>query len=479
VPRDLFEENGITANTTPRDLFSVNNIPIQSPMDQIPQNQSMPIDKRIAADVLAGFAQMGHGILNTPSNIAQYLSKKDLISPETANLIPRQKDYDYSAMLGLPNPSTADKALQSVAQYAPLIPFSELKAANTLAGGVFGATQNENPASGFIEGALGQTIPAAAFKGITKIPKALENFHPQKLANAILEDLGKGKSVPKTIENMVEKLKSSYSIRKAGSDKIFSPVNTKHNNKYIDEYLDNYLGLDKDIEKYFTPSLRKMNDAFLNKPTFKNAHDLQSQLGYEIRDLEKQKAAQTLDTAGKNQLEHYRETRDSLVKDIKKYFERKDPKSGQVYKKGLENWQKEIVPYYSDPLLAKIVQGKVKNPGNEITNIFKNPEENIQKVVKDVGPDLLDSLAYVKIGELSPNTNAENIAKAMHNYYRKDYSQYITPKFKNQYDLLNKRIKYAHYIKKVPILSKLSDLVEGSNTIEAGDLAKSLYEMNQ
>lgn len=72
-------------------------------------------------DILSGAAKGGHQVLNAPSNIANYLASKGIISNGMAGMVPRQQDYNYDAMLGINNPTFADKALQFVPQVAPLV----------------------------------------------------------------------------------------------------------------------------------------------------------------------------------------------------------------------------------------------------------------------------------------------------------------------------------------------------------------------
>jgi len=85
--------------------------------------------KNLPADVVAGLAEGGHGLLNAPSNLAPILSRLSGTSgllqmggidpSQVTNLIPRQKEYDFSAMLGVPNPTLGDKLIQGAAQYLP------------------------------------------------------------------------------------------------------------------------------------------------------------------------------------------------------------------------------------------------------------------------------------------------------------------------------------------------------------------------
>jgi len=80
---------------------------------------------KLAPNLLVGSANVGHGLLNLPSNMAYGLEntfgKENTLAGMagfSAKDVPRQKDYDFAQMMGLPQ-TTADKLIQS----APQIPF--------------------------------------------------------------------------------------------------------------------------------------------------------------------------------------------------------------------------------------------------------------------------------------------------------------------------------------------------------------------
>lgn len=130
---------------------------------------------KLPANILTGLAEMGHGLINAPHNIA------NLVSPEIASHIPKQQEYDYASMLGLPqNPTMADKIVRGVAQYAPtaLIPAGEASliprvGAQAIKQGAFGATQNENPIKGAEEGAIAGAGGELLSSGIEGLLNAL------------------------------------------------------------------------------------------------------------------------------------------------------------------------------------------------------------------------------------------------------------------------------------------------------------------
>jgi hypothetical protein len=167
------------------------------PNSDLPQDNFNPsFASKLAPNILSGLAQMGHGVLNTPSNIANYAASKGLIKPETAAKVPRQQDYDFSSMLKLPN-TTADKIVQGIAQYSPALlspganlgrigagieklPYAGKTLANILSNAIpvsaFGATQSDQPlsaAGSAAEASIPFSIASSAIGSTNPIVKAL------------------------------------------------------------------------------------------------------------------------------------------------------------------------------------------------------------------------------------------------------------------------------------------------------------------
>lgn len=126
-----------------------------------PANEQSFMEK-LPKNIVAGLAQMGHGFINAPHNIT------NAISPELASHIPKQPEYNYPELLGLPKETTmADRLIRGAAQYAPamMMPVANMgiagaaaslpmrMAAQAVPQAAFGATQNPNAVHGALEGA--------------------------------------------------------------------------------------------------------------------------------------------------------------------------------------------------------------------------------------------------------------------------------------------------------------------------------------
>lgn len=119
--------------------------------------------EKLPRNILAGLAQMGHGVINAPHNITK------AISPDIAEHIPKQQEHNYPQLLGLPEEATmADKLIRGAAQYSPamVMPVANMGIAGAAASlpmrmgaqaipqAAFGATQNPNAVHGAAEGAI-------------------------------------------------------------------------------------------------------------------------------------------------------------------------------------------------------------------------------------------------------------------------------------------------------------------------------------
>lgn len=152
-----------------------------------PSSQANPsLLPRVGADALAGLAQFGHGLLNTPSNWANTLANHGIINQSTAAAVPRQTDYNYGAMLGVNNPNLGDKLLQGATQSAPYaIAAGVTLPAQIAAGAAYGLTQSQTPLSSSLIGAGTALAGGGLLKGIDALPGYLSKYAAQGLANNV------------------------------------------------------------------------------------------------------------------------------------------------------------------------------------------------------------------------------------------------------------------------------------------------------
>ena len=131
---------------------------------------------RVLQNILIGAGQAGQAINQAPSNIRNYLEKKQLINPDTASWLKDFKapDIDFAEALGRKGNKSGDALISSSAELLPFIMGGGLpgSAAKKLAGQSAGlalnaAGKNENP----ITAALLPPTIKGGVKAIAGIPK--------------------------------------------------------------------------------------------------------------------------------------------------------------------------------------------------------------------------------------------------------------------------------------------------------------------
>lgn len=173
---------------------------------------------KLPSDAIAGLAQFGHGLLNTPKNIVSSLS------PSLGALVPSQQDYNFSELAGNPNPTTADKLLQGGAQYLPYALGGEVAlagrvpsllsslGASSAASALFGLTQSNTPFTSAAEGAGLNAATSLLGAGAGAAPNAIKNYlsksSGQGIGNLIDSALNPAKSV--TNDMAVRAAKNNY-----------------------------------------------------------------------------------------------------------------------------------------------------------------------------------------------------------------------------------------------------------------------------
>lgn len=125
--------------------------------------------KRAGLNLLGGYAQFGHNIVNLPYNVAKYSGL------ESAEKIPHQQEYDFAALLGQPEKETSDLITQGIAEYLPsmLLPGGAGGAAIKGAKGISQITP-------YLQAALKTALPQMGYSGAMAL-----GDNPEELASTI------------------------------------------------------------------------------------------------------------------------------------------------------------------------------------------------------------------------------------------------------------------------------------------------------
>ena len=109
-----------------------------------------------------------------------------------------------------------------------------------------------------------------------------------------------------------------------------------------------YTDLDSDQVKsiYSGRGLKLLHNQFIDNPTLENAHNLQSQLGKQVRNLNvKESVSKSLDAADTGLRDSYSFARNLLKNDINTFLDTQGPDLSNVYKQAAFEHATNVVPY--------------------------------------------------------------------------------------------------------------------------------------
>jgi hypothetical protein len=471
----LADLNEASVNTAPKSNKSVN--PLLAAGNFAEQNITQPL-QNITQPVQNFLTATGQGVTNSGINAINTLSK---FAGHPTNIQPFNvaNTNNISGTLGNIAGNTAGffgaggiaKGIASIPAIAESlvgatnalskIPYAS-KVVNALTSpmgqraagsAAYGASQDtDNPLAGAVEGGVTSLGADALLNGVVgKTINAIKKpFSASSKAEELLNDLSEGRSVEENSKAFAQKIKTAYEKAEAENDKLYKPVFDLTKNEKINEHLgpfnSKYETLDKAIfNEDYDRKLTRLHQKFMEEPNLKNAHELQSQLGYAIRDYKKSKASGNMSTADRNVMQAYQEARNSLKTDINNYLANKDPIIQKKYNAATQDYLENVVPYLSDSKISQIVNGEIKNPGI-LKTIFKNPEPEIQKIVSDIGESANKNILYDELGRIK-NVTPEKLINSINNIGTTGLESYITPDIESQFGKLGDTVKNKHLAK--------------------------------
>jgi len=192
------------------------------------------------------------------------------------------------------------------------------------------------------------TSPLHAISGIAEMIK------PLKYTNEKLND------IKSNYQNVVDKERKQY-----------QPVMEKYGDENLNS--DKYIKMYDKYKDYVGQKVKFLHEKFIENPTIKNAHKLQSQMFSEMIPLYKNKS---LDAIGQDRLFALEKSRESLKNDILNSLESHDKDAKNSYLEGARIHKQERMPYLSSPKLANIVEGNVEEiEPNKLINAIKSSKE--------------------------------------------------------------------------------------------------------
>lgn len=131
--------------------------------------------------------------------------------------------------------------------------------------------------------------------------------------------------------------------------------------------------------EYLGPDVKKKFNSFMQKPKIKDAQDLQSILGEEIRGLDPSQVA------NKDRINASNNFRDSVLDSMYDRFDQLDTKGTADHKEFRKIWAKDVKPYESNPTLSKVVHNERfgMTPKKLEEGLMRSTQGDFTKIPKD------------------------------------------------------------------------------------------------
>lgn len=241
-----------------------------------------------------------YNIGNVAGNLGAFAGGGELL--DAARLGAEGIPYIGKALSSLSDNPAAQGLMQ---QYLPGI------ARRAIGTGAYGVATNPNDRlTGGAEGIGGSLLSEALPPAFGLAGNAAQYFMPTTFMQKIIQGLGGNKSLEDATKSVIGNVKDAYENQQAiaknmykpifnsvGGDNIYSALDRNQQinpdfwanalNGKINDLGTNsqYYKLPDDISNYYPYDVKKLNNNFQDNPTFDNAHQLQSQMGTEIRRL--------------------------------------------------------------------------------------------------------------------------------------------------------------------------------------------------
>jgi len=117
-----------------------------------------------------------------------------------------------------------------------------------------------------------------------------------------------------------------------------------------------YLNIPKSFYKdHYNSDIQLLHDDFMKRPSLQKAHDLQSQIGEEIRSIDVPKP----DAATRKTIVALRRARNALNDDIKGFYSYRNPNKGNLYQEARTRFEKEVGPTRVGKIMPQIASGAI------------------------------------------------------------------------------------------------------------------------
>src|ERR1043166_4629867 len=278
----------------------------------------------------------------------------------------------------------------------------------------------------------------------------------------LINNLLGGSDISEAHRPILAELRNNYSENVANSNKLYGNVKKLANEEGYSgqDKLSKALGvksgksinaesaLDK-IEKLDVRdnALKNLIEKFKDKPSFDNAHNLQSKLGSEGQYLKT-----SSDGLQRSLGNEYLDTRRHLIEDIMKSFDKnKDYDLANAYKKATANHKQTVIPYQIGRTINQIVRKKdidEVNPEN-IHNVLSKDNKAVEKVVNELSPESKNLILAKKLTPAIEQTetsgmhiNPKKLLEQISDIKNSRFNKFLTPEHRNASRDLENKIKF-------------------------------------
>jgi hypothetical protein len=220
---------------------------------------------------------------------------------------------------------------------------------------------------------------------------------------------------------------------------------------------------------YYDTKLIDLHDKFLKNPTFKNAHQLESQLNSKIRYYNSMSNKGQLDTASFNEYQSIIKSEKAISKDMDNVLKSLPKPLQDEWQSFKDIYSEDYSPYLHEDRknLKKIAKGKVKGiKPTEIRSIFAYPDEKVQKVLSDLSNDTKNKIIYNEITQLKDKDPRSIVDFLDHLEQSKGYSDIMTDDLKEARDEIKRKIRNQNIatLGTAPISNKVINILKKLST---------------
>lgn len=185
----------------------------------------------------------------------------------------------------------------------------------------------------------------------------------------------------------------------------------------------------KDSTSGYNDRLNEAHAKFAENHSVRNADTLIKRLNEKMRPLIKQEKARTLDSGGRQELDHLRRNHKAVLGDMEDYVATLPKEQQGQYKDFRKMWSENVEPYRSSTAMANLSNQKLRKMTPTKVNsefAFSNSPE-IHKILSDIGEEGKNKILYNHLLKVKPK-DAEGMANALLDAkHKKGMEALVTP----------------------------------------------------